>query len=117
MEPEEDEQDSAMERGARELEAVAEQYNKFLPEVLDELERRCVTEAFGIWTGYAAFCEEMAGVGAEELATVVLAPVVGGIEDMRVRAERLGVEPDAELVEEMLQKLGETWRMVKEQGI
>ena len=59
----------------------------------------------------------MVGVGAEELATVVLAPVVGGIEDMRARAEQLGVEPDAELVEEMRQKLGETWRMVKEQGV
>ena len=46
-----------------------------------------------------------------------MAPVVGGIEDMRVRAERLGVEPDAELVEEMRQKLGETWRMVKERGV
>jgi hypothetical protein len=117
MEPEGDEQDPAMERDAGELETIAEQYNEFLPEVLDELERRCVAQALSIWTGYAAFCEEMAGVAAEKLATVVLAPVVGGIEDMRARAERLRVEPDAELVEEMLQKLGETWRMVKEQGV
>ena len=42
MEPEEDEQDPAMERDADELEAVAEEYNKFFPEVLGELERRCV---------------------------------------------------------------------------
>jgi hypothetical protein len=117
MEPDEDEQDPAMEREADEVEAVAEQYNKFFPEVLDELERRCVKEAFGIWTGYAAFCEESAGVSAEKLAAVVLAPVVGGIEDMRVRAERLGVQPDTELIEEMRQKLGETWRMVKERGV
>jgi hypothetical protein len=116
MEPEEDEQDPAMERKADELEAVAEQYNKFLPEVLDELERRCVTEAFGIWTGYAAFCEGMAGVAAEELATVVLAPVVGGIEDMRARAERLGVEPDADLVEQVREGLAEAWRAVEARG-
>jgi len=116
VEPEEDEQDPAMEREADEVEAVAEQYNKFLPEVLDELERRCVKEAFGIWTGYATFCEEMAGVAAEKLATVVLAPVVGGIEDMRARAERLGVEPDAGLVEQMREGLAEAWRTVQARG-
>ena len=116
MEPGEDEQDPAMEREADEVEAVAEQYNKFLPEVLDELERRCVKEAFGIWSGYAAFCEEIAGVAAEKLAAVVLAPVVGGIEDMRVRAERLGVEPDAGLVEQMREGLAEAWRTVEARG-
>src|ERR671920_425561 len=80
MEPEENEQDAAMERDADDLEPVAEQYNKFFPEVLDELERRCVTEAFSIWSGYAAFCGECAGVSAEKLAAVVLAPFVEQIE-------------------------------------
>jgi hypothetical protein len=117
MEPDEDEQDGAMERDADELEAVAEEYNKFLPEVLDELERRCVKEAFSIWSGYAAFCEESMGVEAEKIATVVLEPVMGRIEDMKLRAERLGVKANAELVEEIHQKLGETWRMVEERGL
>ena len=55
-------------------------------------------------------------MSAEKLAAVVLAPVVERIGDMRVRAERLGVEADAELVGEMREKLGETWRMVEERG-
>jgi hypothetical protein len=117
VEPEEDEQDPAMERDADELEVMAERYNEFLPEVLDELERRCVTEAFGIWSGYAAFCEECAGVGAEKLAAVVLAPVVGGIEEMKTRAERLGLEPDAGTVEQVRDGLAESWRVVKERGV
>jgi hypothetical protein len=116
VEPEGDEQDPAMEREADEVEAVAEQYNKFLPEVLDELERRCVKEALGIWTGYAAFCEEVAGVSAEELAAVVLAPVVGGIGDMKSRAGRLGVQPDADLVEQVREGLAEAWRTVEARG-
>jgi hypothetical protein len=116
MEPEEDEHDAAMEHDADELEAVAEQYNKFLPEVLDELERRCVKEAFGIWSGYAAFCKESMGVSAENLAAVVLAPVVGGIEDMRGRAERLGEEPDSDLVEQMREGLAEAWRTAEARG-
>ena len=116
MEPEEDERDPAMERDADDLEVVAEQYNKFFPEVLEELERRCVREAFSIWSGYATFCEESAAVSAEKLATVVLAPVVGGIENMKVRAERLGVEPDAELVEQIRGSLAETWQIVEARG-
>jgi hypothetical protein len=116
VEPDEDEQDLAMEREADELEAVAEQHNEFLPEVLDELERRCAKEAFGIWSGYAAFCEEMAGVSAEDLAAVVLAPLVDGIGEMRARAGRLGVEPDADLVEQVREGLAEAWRTLEERG-
>jgi hypothetical protein len=116
MEPEEDEQDPAMERDADELEAVAEVYNKFFPEVLDELERRCVKEAFGIWTGYASFCEKSAGVGAEELAAVVLEPVVDLIGEMKARAERLGVDADIGLVEQVREGLAEAWRTVEARG-
>jgi hypothetical protein len=117
MEPDEDQRDPAMERDADELEAVAEQYNKFFPEILDELERRCVKEAFIIWSGYAAFCEESVGVAAQKIASVVLEPAMGRIEDMKVRAERLGVEADAETVEEMSEKLGEAWRVAEERGV
>jgi hypothetical protein len=115
-EPEGDEQDPAMERDADELEAVAEQYNRFFPEVLDELERRCVGQALSIWTGYAAFCEESAGVGAEELAAVVLEPALERIGEMMARAERLGVEPDADLVEQMREGLAEAWDIVEARG-
>ena len=116
VEPEGDEQDPAMEREADELEAVAEQYNKFFPEVLDELERRCVKEAFGIWAGYAAFCEDDMGVAAEKIAAVVLEPVVGRIEDMKARAERLGVEAEAELVGQVREGLAEAWDIVEARG-
>ena len=115
-EPEEDEQDPAMEREADDLEAVAEQYNEFFPDVLEKLERRCVKEAFGIWTGYAGFCEDDMGVAAEKIAAVVLEPVVGGIEDMKARAERLGVEAEAELVGQVREGLAEAWRTVEARG-
>ena len=117
VEPDKDEQDAAIERDTDDLEVVAEQYNKFLPEVLDELERRCVKEAFSIWSGYATFCEKSAGVGAEELAVVVLAPALDQIGDMRARAERLGVEPDAQLVEQVREGLAEAWRIVAARGV
>jgi hypothetical protein len=117
MEPDEDERDAAMDLDTDELEAVAEQYNKFFPEILDELERRCVKEAFGIWTGYAAFCRESVGVPAEKVAAVILEPAMERIGDMKARAERLGLEADAQTVEEVRGGLAEAWRVVEERGI
>jgi hypothetical protein len=116
VEPDGDERDPVMERDLDELEVVAEQYNRFFPEVLDELERRCARQAFSIWTGYEAFCEESVGVSAENLAAVVLEPVVEAVEEARTRAERLGVETDAELVDQMLETLTEAWDTVQARG-
>jgi hypothetical protein len=106
----------AMEQDVDVLEGIAQQYNKLLPEVLDELERRCVKEAFGVWSGYAAFCEQSVGVSAEELAAVVLESLVDLIVDMRARAERLAVEADAGFVEHIRQGLEEAWRVVEARG-
>ncbi len=116
-EPDEDERDAAMDRDTDELKATVEKYGAFLPEVLDKLERTCVSQAFSIWTGYAAFCDESMGVAAEKIRAVVLEPVMDRIEDMKARAERLGVEANAETVEEMRIGLAETWHMVAARGI
>jgi hypothetical protein len=56
------------------------------------------------------------GVAAEKIATVVLEPVVGRIEDMKARAERLGVEAEAELVGQMREGLAEAWRTIQARG-
>ena len=48
---------------------------------------------------------------------VVLEPVAGRIEDLEVRAKRLGLEADAETVEEIREGLRESWRVVEERGV
>lgn len=116
-EPDEDERDPAMDRDTDELETTVEKYGAFLPEVLDKLECACVSQAFSIWTGYAAFCQESMGVPAEKIAGVILEPVMDRIEAIKLRAERLDLEADAETVEEIREKLGESWRMVEERGV
>jgi hypothetical protein len=117
MEPDDDEKDPAMDRDIEELETIVEKYGGFLPEILDRAERSIVTQAFSLWTGYAAFCEQSAGVDAEKLAAVVLEPAMGLIADMRARAQRLEVEADAEIVEMVRETLGESWRVVEERGV
>ena len=89
----------------------------FLPERLDKLERDLATRAHSLWAGFCAFCEECVGVGAEKMVAVVLEPVAGRIEDLKVRAERLGLEPDSETVEEIREGLAESWRVVEERGV
>ena len=116
-EPDEDERDPAMQRDEDELEATVERFGAFLPEVLDKLERTCASEALTLWTGYAAFCEESMGVPAEKVAAVVLEPAMEKIRGMKARAERLGIEADAETVEEIRGGLGEAWRMVEARGV
>jgi hypothetical protein len=117
MEPDEDERDPAMDRDVEELETIVEKYGGFLPEILDRAERSIVAQAFSIWSGYAAFCEQSAGVDAEKVAAVILEPAMDLIADMKARAERLGVEVDAEIVEEMRKTLAETWHVVEERGV
>jgi len=82
-EPEGDEADAAMQRDADELVGAAKINGGFLPEILDRLEREVVAQALTVWAGYAAFCDERAGVPAEKLAAVVLEPImeqIGGPE-------------------------------------
>jgi hypothetical protein len=117
MEPDEDEQDPAIEQDAERLEATIEEYGKFLPELLDRLERELATDALSLWEGFAAFCEECVGVAAESVVAVVLEPVGGRIEDLKKRAERLELEPNAETVEEVREGLAESWRIVEKRGV
>jgi hypothetical protein len=94
-----------------------EKYGRFLPRLFDKLERDLATKALSLWEGFAAFCEESVGVPAEKVVAVVLEPVVDRIEDLKDRAERLELEPNAETVEEIRERLGENWRTVEERGV
>ena len=116
-EPDEDERDPAMERDEEELQAVADTSQKFLAEILDKLERDATAAALTAWTGYAAFCERSAGVDPEKLVGVILGPALGQIREMKNRAQRLGVAPDAETVEEIREGLAGTWKVYEERGI
>jgi hypothetical protein len=100
-----------------ELDAKVEKYGEFLPELMDRLERELTREAFSLWEGFCAFCEQSMGVSAEKVATVVLEPAVGRIEDLKSRAERLEIEAEAETVEQVREGLAEIWQKVEERGV
>ena len=85
------------------------------------MERELAREALTLWSGFAAFCAESIGVAAEKIITATLQEgpgeeAVGRVEELRQRAERLGLEPDEESVEEIHGSLAEAWRVVEERG-
>ncbi len=106
-----------MERDIEELDITVQMYGEFLPELMDKLERELTTQAYNLWVGFAAFCDECVGVPAEKVIAVVIEPAVERIENLKSLAERLELEADAETVEQIREGLRESWRVVEERGV
>lgn len=109
--------DPAMEADEDGLEAIVEEYGGLLPEMLDRLERRLTADALSLWAGFSAFCDERVGVAAEKVVAVVLEPVADRIENLKARAQKLGLEANPATVEEIREGLAESWRVVEERGV
>ncbi|MDP8951829.1 MAG: hypothetical protein M3N18_06280 [Actinomycetota bacterium] len=88
-----------------------------LSDILDGLERKETTDALTLWRGFEAFCDDRMGLDAAKILRVVLEPAAERIEELETAAERLDLEPDAELVEEIREGLAEAWRLVERRGI
>jgi hypothetical protein len=48
---------------------------------------------------------------------VILEPAGDPLKDLQARAERLGLEPDSETVEQIREGLAESWRVRMERGV
>ena len=116
-EPEEDEQDPAIERDEGEIGAELEAYGRFLPEVLDRMERELAASAYTMWEGFSAFCRDVVGVDAEKVAAVILEPAEDRIKGLQARTERLDLDLDPEAIEEIREGLEEGWRVRLERGV
>ncbi len=87
-----------------------------LPETLKKLERDQAAHALTLWRGFEAFCERSIGLDAAAVLKVVLEPGVERIEELEDLAQRLGLEPEPETVEEIARGLAEGWRVVEQAG-
>ena len=95
---------------------LAELGSSIRPEILDGLERLTAEHALTAWRAFGAFCDGTLGLDASKVLTVVLEPAVGCIDGLEARAERLGLEPDAERVEAIRETLKEAWMSVEDRG-
>jgi HEPN domain-containing protein len=119
--PEGAEEDPAVGRDIEDLDRKLNKYGELLPEIMDRMERKLAKDALELWSGFAALCAESMGVAAEKILAVALqgepgADAVGRVERLKDRAERLGLEPDEENIEEIHKSLAEAWRVVEERG-
>lgn len=111
-------EDPVIERDLQELEGKVTKYGDLLPEILDRFEHAATEEALTCWEGFAAFCADVWRLEAEKVLRVVLEDEAPRVEAMKDRADRLGVEADAQRVEELRAALVEGWgQMVKKEGI
>jgi hypothetical protein len=80
-----------------------------LEETLEEMERQLLREALTAWSGFAGFCEQEIGLGAEELAVAFGRPFAEGVRDLEELSARHEVEPDEGGVEDYLAIMTEAW--------
>ena len=81
------------------------------------MERELATNAYSLWEVFSAFCRDVVGVDAEKVAAVILQPVGDRVRGLQARAERLELEPDVGTVEQIRERLEESWRVRMERGV
>jgi len=115
--PKEGEEDRAVLEDTEHLEWKVEHYGGAVPELMDRMERKVATEALSIWEGFAAFCREDMNLSPEKVLKVTVQPGLERIEDLKVRAERLELEPEPEITAAIRNGLTESWSVALERGV
>jgi hypothetical protein len=116
MEPDDVDQDPAMERDMDEIEAKVEKYGELLPELMDRLERELATGAFAVWEAFSGFCEEEMGLSAEKLLQATFEPALEDVDWFKDLSGRLELEADPGAVAEYRGDLGAHWQRIVERG-
>ena len=116
MDPDDVEQDPAMERDIAEVDAQVDKYGELLPELLERLERQLATEALAVWEGFCGFCEEEMELSPEKLLQATFAPTLEDVRWFEELARRLELQADQAAVEEVREDMSAHWRRVLERG-
>jgi hypothetical protein len=82
-----------------------------MPEILGRVERKTTREAWTLWEAFAHFAEASLGVAPEKLIKVLLEPALSGVQDLRERKERLGIESDEGLSAEYEAAFSGMWEI------
>jgi hypothetical protein len=116
LEPDDAEEDPAMERDMDEIEAKVDKYGELLHELMDRLERDLATGAIAVWEAFSGFCEERMGLSAEKLLQATFRPALEDVAWFGDLCERLELEAEPAAVEECRQALGAHWQLILERG-
>lgn len=108
---EEDEEEEDFDPAADEdLEALHTRLEEvdIMPELLSRLERKVTREAWTIWHAFAGFTHEELELEPEKVVKTLFTPALAGVEDLKSRKERFGIEADEDQAE-IRKALSEAW--------
>jgi hypothetical protein len=110
LEDEEEVEDSdpAIGEGLDELSTRLEELD-IMPELLNRLEREISRQAWTLWEAFAGFSETCLDVEPEKLLKARFEYMLSGVEDLKSRGERLGVEAEEEQLAEIRAAFLEPW--------
>jgi hypothetical protein len=80
-----------------------------MPELLGRLERKITCQAWTVWEAFCGFAQRWLEVEPEKLIKAQFENVLSGVEDLKARRERLGVEADEEGLAEIRAGFLDTW--------
>jgi hypothetical protein len=92
------------------IEARVEEDGRFIPELLERLERGLATEGLAVWRAFSLFCEEDMGISPEKLLGATFPPALEDVEWVRQLCGRLQLEVEAADVEEYRGYMRGHWR-------
>jgi hypothetical protein len=108
LEEEADDGDPALEGELDKLTTWLEEVD-IMHELLARMERQVTERVWTAWEAFADFARTRLEVEPEKLIQAYMADVLSGVEDLKARKERLGVEADEEGAAEIRGAFLETW--------
>jgi hypothetical protein len=92
------------------IEARVKEDSRFIPELLERLERELAAEGLAVWEAFSLFCEEEMEIVPEKLLRATFSPALEDVGWFRQICGRLGLEADAADVEEYREHMRSYWR-------
>ena len=107
---EDDSSEARADEDLEKIEARIKEDGRFIPELLERLERELATEGLAVWEAFSLFCEEDMGISPEKLLRATFPPALEDVGWFRQLCERLQLEAEAAAVEEYREYMRSHWR-------
>jgi hypothetical protein len=99
-----------MDKDLERIEAQIKEDGRFIPELLERLERELAAEGLAVWEAYSLFCEEEMEIAPEKLLRATFPPALEDVGWFRQICERLQLEAEEADVEEYRGYMRSHWR-------
>ncbi len=99
-----------MDKDLGRIEAQIKEDGRFIPELLERLERELAAEGLAVWEAYSLFCEEEMEIAPEKLLRATFPPALEDVGWFRQICERLQLEAEEADVEEYRGYMRSHWR-------